>query len=206
MKALKSYSISHEIAINYFRECLEEGHPLSKSVLNSNDFSKGRFYTLLPDNANLSRINKLNEGGVLPVSQSVSILSHDNEWINSIDNDFVEYLIQKINSDKTLWSITEDRIKRLTDPNLDLLKTIGIVDSENNIYYSFNYANITKSVIQRILSEIPFWQFVSFLFDNTNLPINNPLSQYDIDRIVKRLKFIYLSAYDGESYIVWEKL
>ncbi|MBA2657719.1 MAG: hypothetical protein H0X51_10135 [Parachlamydiaceae bacterium] len=66
MRKLKKYKLNFDKAFYYFAQHVCCGNALSTSLLAQNEFREGDFYTILPDNAVLERLDLMDAGWIIP--------------------------------------------------------------------------------------------------------------------------------------------
>lgn len=63
MKELFRHDLEYFQSLEYFKDKLEDVNVLSKEILKLINFEEGSFFTLLPNDADISGIYKFKEGG-----------------------------------------------------------------------------------------------------------------------------------------------
>lgn len=100
MRPLKEHSLDFNISLDYFTESLKDVNQLSNAILEYVNFKEGDFFTLLPDEANIDRIYKFSEGGILRRGKMTKItvlnFTYNTEIINSIKEEMSSYLYRLI--------------------------------------------------------------------------------------------------------------
>ena len=209
MKKLNKYLLKHETAWHFLIKNLDNLNALSKEILKIIDFEKGIFFTLLSSDANLDRLYKFEEGGILPQNPEKKIKVMGKNYIGcqipSIDEELAQLLINKIQKKSIMSIMFDDVIRSKFDKN-DLYKSCGVF-FDNEIYYLLNNRNITLENLKICLIQSnAFWHSLCVLTKSDCKEIKNQtLSLNQIIEICKNAQFIILGAYDGEGYVFWEK-
>ncbi len=210
MRKVIKYCLNHETTLNYFKNYFTKRNELSKSILNFIDFNKGHFYTLLPEDADISKLYQFEFGKILPSNPTEKIHinklgTFQGEWVNSIDEELVEWIYDKLQY-KKLACLMENLIQEPTDPHMDLYRSIGI-HYNKEVFYLISQNDFAKELIKKALNECSCaWHFVSVIFDLNKLNFNNKqITQKDFINVCANTLIIIIGAYDGEGYVFWEK-
>ncbi len=207
--------IQYELDFNkteiYFKEYLIQKHYLFDALRSNTSFRKGNFYTLLTEDADLAKLHEFEIGHILPPNpiEDVYISSlgrtFKGEPVNSIDHEFV-YFIYEIIKNKHISLLAEDFVASPTDPHIDLYYKIGLHLGEE-VFYLITPENLTKTLIKKLFKTCGSWFFIAALFDMNNLDFKNKeIKESDFLKICSNTSMIIISAYDGEGYLIWEKI
>ncbi len=183
--------LNHAQAFAYFQYTLADASTLSLLLLKNLNFEMGRFYTLLPDDANPDQIHEFRLGGI---AKGVR------DQVNAI-------VLNKISTNNRLSCVFDD-INDTFKPEYEdaLFSSCGLV-YEKEIYHL-----ITKktSSIQNINScfriSNAMWHSLCVLSEiSLTKKADKSLSLKELERVCLNTELIIVGAYDGEGYVFWEK-
>jgi hypothetical protein len=214
VRKVKQYYLDFDKSLSYFKNCLEDANTLSTEILKKINFSEGSFFTILPEEAILSRIYEFPYGGIIPPKPYGKKLYkipgtnqkfHPQQVVTLI-NEFVNYIVNVIDTNKKLSCVFEDVIKSPDDLHLELFNINGL-RFENEIYYLIDAENNSDELILKTINEADaMWHFLCVL---TQTKFDRKKKQWltldEIEEICKCIKTIIIGAYDGEGYVFWEK-
>lgn len=210
MKKLVQYDLDFDQTERYFQKYLDQRNSLSNALKKNIDFSKGHFYTLLTEDADISRLYEFEIGHILPPNPIEDIYvsslkkTFKGQRINSIKNEFSTYLYEKIKSCH-LACLMEDLIQSPTDPHVHLYHQIGRRFGEE-VFYLITQKNLTKNLIKKSVKECSGWDFVAAVFTMNNFDLKNQeIKENDFSLICFNTSMVIISAYDAEGYLIWEK-
>jgi len=212
MRKLIQHNLEYHKTLDHFQIYLKDRNELSESILDNHNFSNGQFSTLLTEDADLSKLYDFNIGHILPANPTEEIIidgfdePFQGEWVNSLDVEFSHFLFEKMKKKKFLSCLMEDLIQSPKDPHVDLYHQIGL-HHRSHIFYLINHINLDYKTVRAAIKECSSaWHFVSVLFDQGNqIYINKKISKTNFIHICSDINSIIIGAYDGESYLIWEK-
>lgn len=205
---LYKHMLDFEKVWPYFVDHLDCGKSLSKAIIEKVDLQNGLFYTFLPDNAHLEKLYKFKEGWIIPQNKEKEILvgkerNYIMQGVTNTTEEFCQYTFKYLNSFKEDLVIIEDAQMESTDANIEI-ENVKLSFHENEIYYILESDNTLKSITKTIKTTKHVWHFLAvFVKGVQNFPKN--LDKRDFEEVCKNAKLIVVSAYDGESFIFWEK-
>ncbi len=208
MRKLIKHPLLFEKTISYFIEQIQMDNVLSKFVLGSISFEKGSFYTLLTDESNLTNLYQFHVGHIHPpnplqrviVSKTKSVSEF--EWINSIHEEFAEYLSNILKQSSDRICIFDDVMHEM-DQLDELLKEEVTISIREEIYYLLTSGSRLNCIKMALKNSQSFWHCLGIV---TVFQSKNSEIQYsDLKEICENIEMIITEAYDGEGYIVWEK-
>ncbi|MBI5273714.1 MAG: hypothetical protein HY860_01520 [Chlamydiales bacterium] len=213
LRPLKKYIVEgNQQVIAYFKDKIEGETAFSKALLSSINFDQGQFFTLLPENADLHFLYQLQSTQILPQDLVGEIYIESlaqtfcGRWVNSMEEEIVDYLDQYIKKHPSLFYLFDDVLRDY--PNDIPKELINHVRSHNQeIYYVVNETTSNKETIKRIIfSSNAIWHMLGVCIDNITLEkLKEPLSSEDVMSLAKNIQFIMTRAYDGAGYLFWEK-
>lgn len=184
-------------ALKFFLENIKYGHELDLQVDQSAVFQRGEIITYIPDSAKKNiDINLLEGGGIASRDKSINcIAAYIFEYLEKSENGICIFEDSTCTPDdnfpgdllKYVYFYNEEVYCVLTNENLDLKLIIKAIRE----FEQPNYFLV-------VLAQIPTIN-KSFLLDRS-------LKKDDFKNITKAAEKIIISAYDGEGYLVWEKL
>lgn len=210
MKKLIRHELDSNQAISYFLENLENTNNLSSFLLKKIKFNKGRFFTLLPNNANLFNKYNFKEGGILPYQPKKEyVCKGEKAFYSEIPNIRTEVsnFINKTIKEHSYNCVVDDVIRYATDKKLpDIFFELGFTRG-NEIYYVIQRDSTCPENIMSCLNlSNAFWHSLCILtsahFDDT---LGRTLNDEKLNEICERTQMVILGAYDSEGYLFWEK-
>jgi len=212
MKKLRRCELDFKPALQHVSEHLKGWNTLSIELCNLINFEGGRFFTLLPDNADRTRIYMFREGGILPAGeiQNMHVLGgiYSGEIISTMQDEVAEVLLNILRKDPTLSCIFEEVLlsptSRFLDPFYaeDLVRLYG-----PEVYYIVSNRCANLELIKKCMEHASqIWHFVCILTIST---INNQsfkeINLNDIRSACLNAKLLVVGSYDGEGCIFWER-
>ncbi|MBA2657717.1 MAG: hypothetical protein H0X51_10145 [Parachlamydiaceae bacterium] len=211
MEKLKKYLLKQEYIFEYFFEHVQSGNELSKKIINNIDFDRGSFYTVLPSDANLERLYVLTSGNIIPQKHpKISMEDEEgNKYIHqkvmSTEKDFTKFIWDYLKINHSHLAVFEDVMSSLKDPNLEI-DQVRLVTINDHVYYLADYLASLSSVRDALWSAEEVWHMLIVLTKElVSQSLPDTLSVEDLKLICDSTQYIIISAYDGESYIIWEK-
>ncbi|MBM3199208.1 MAG: hypothetical protein FJZ58_08185 [Chlamydiae bacterium] len=204
------YPLDFDKTLSYFVNHIEAGNTLSEKVVKKINFHQGTFSTILPHNANLESLFLFDRGGIIPsipygnTSYSVEGLSepfHPRQVI-TMDHECAKFICEYLKKNIKCYAVLEDCLTEPDSPyaNIDHVKMLAF---GKEVYYLLDKSTATNEVYQAIRQSSTCWHFLCVLSAFKNPPC--ALSDDILEAICINAECIIISAYDGESYIFWEK-
>lgn len=202
--SLNKYALDFDAAIAFCRQQLSSGLTLSKKLLEKIDFKKGNFFTLLPDEAKIERLDKFSQGGILPSLDKDENSKYSNFWPRpNSDHAVIDFIYRYLTEDELHTTVLEHIIAKPTDRSLKL-EGVDLVIYQDEVYY-FLESNITNETVEKAVSKVKeVWHFVAVLSHGIQYHVAK-FSDGDFDIICEGIDYLVFGAYDGEGYIFWEK-
>lgn len=208
MRELIKHSLSFEKTIAYFKEQIEMDNVLSKCVLESVSFEEGSFYTLLTSDANLSKVYQFKVGHILPpnplqkVNNPKSKSVSEFEWINSIDDEFAEYLSNILKQSSNKICIFDDALREIDELD-ELVKEKVAISIDKEVYYILTKESQFSSIKKVLKNSQNFWHCLGII--TTYQLKKSQVDHTDFKELCQKIELIITEAYDGEGYLMWEK-
>jgi hypothetical protein len=215
MKKLIKYELNAELVWPFFQDNLNGANALSIELLQIFKKEEGRFFALLPEDANLEYLYRFKHGCILPQNPikygPVGNLGnfHYREKV-SISDDLANIIGDFLRRDENITCIIDDVIRYSTDKKIqegrDDLKNYTAY-SGRDVYYLLSKNNAEPSIIFKCLCRNRgYWHALSILSkislkDYIGKQIEKPI----LTQICCNAQMIIVGAYDGEGYIFWEK-
>ncbi|WP_079978252.1 hypothetical protein [Parachlamydia acanthamoebae] len=213
MKTLYRYELNFDRTIEFVKKKLGIKNALSSELLNLVDFKSGVFFTLLTLGSDLERLYEFKSGVILP--QNPIIVSETNgkksrhQIVPTIKEELSNFVFHKLISNEKFSCVFDEVTMDYDDSYLNkFYEKKSIYLYENEVMYVIREHNKNhKFITDCMRSSFSFWHSVGVLteadcFKNDS----NILSLEDIQAICKKTKMMLISAYDGEAYVLWEKI
>jgi len=211
MRKLYNHPLNFELALAFFKDSLEETNTLSIEIIKFICCQNGRFFTLLPDNADLAKLHQFTQG-ILPempmqrgpVGNLPGIYTYSK--ISSLEEELCNYLINKIKKHNFSCIFDHYNATYNNGNGCELFESYGR-HYEREVYYFIDRKNVSEqSVIECLYASKTFWHSLCILTEaDFHDPIDRALSTKMIQEICLKSRLAIVGAYDGEGYIFWEK-
>jgi hypothetical protein len=212
MRQLYRIELDFEKTIPYVKDQLDINNVLSQEISKRIDFNTGNFFTLLPQEADLTDLYSFSIGGKMPTGQVIEQFDPElnqtvivAERINSIKKEVAEIITTKIKNNDSLACIFEDVTWEPTD-NLDEARAKKVLHiCNNNVYYIISNSHLAfDSVVSCMSDANAFWHCLFVLSKVGSMNYPEMLTKDTIISFCKHAELIICGAYDGEGYIFWE--
>ncbi|MBA3957780.1 MAG: hypothetical protein H0X51_05225 [Parachlamydiaceae bacterium] len=207
MDKVKQYKINFKSTYPYFIAHINCGNFLSKEILQHLDFSKGNFYTILPTNASIQKITLFEEGGIIPQSKPLEqkefygkkCLYQEKSTTKKELEGFITYYLH---ANSLNLAMLEDVVREPTSPNVNI-EDVRLITRDMEVFYLINHQTPASSLGLALARSKHVWHTLYVLAGGLNTP--DVFKEEDFMLISKAATHVIISAYDGESYIIWEK-
>lgn len=210
MKELHKKILDFETTLKYVQDNLDETNALSSELLKLVNFKNGYFFTLLPENANFKSIHDFNAGWILPSNPVIeypvneSMASYSIK--NSIEDELIPLIFELIKSKTNFTCIMDD--------------FEGYPKNRYPIHYRDNYSlfygdevyfrlakdNLSKELVEKCLrASNKIWHSLCVFTTANLIGVSKTLNLDTIKEICLKAELVMVCAYDGESYVFWEK-
>lgn len=199
---------SHE----YIRQVLVSGKELSNVFINQFDLINGTVFTILPPHSNAEDVYDFEKGGkwigqesnrVLRGELSFVPVSNTNELLVKLVNEFLKQYGRGT-------CVFEHAAASISDPFVQKIiqeQRYPVFSLDESVYYSFSARS--SPYREQVLEEAirmshSMWHFLC-AFSTYNLGVSeaNKISPQEMHQLVANTQGIAVSAYDGESYLIW---
>jgi len=212
VKKLYRHELDFDQTMKFVKDNLTEINALSIELLNLIDFKSGAFFTLLPEGSDLERLYEFKGGVVLP--QNPIEFTEKNgkksffQKVPTVEKELCEFILYKLSSNPNLSCVFDEVTHYPNDRNLKALyEKKSVYLYENEVIYVIKENNKNhETILNCMRKSFSFWHSVGVLTEADFFTDSNVLSLEDIQTICKNTKMIIISAYDGEAYVLWEKI
>lgn len=210
MKKLNKISLEYVKAQEYIFENLKDLNKLSDAVLSYIDFSKGDFFTFLPDNADFERLYEFSYGNMIPQVPNVEKIYYISgvypargvDVIN-IDENIAKFIFEFLMENQGNAAIFDDFPARATDssPGIDGATTLFI---DNEVCHLLSKTMTLKNTIYTLEHTREAWHSLMLLSNSFTLH-RTKLNEDDLEQMCVKTQYLIVNAYDGEGYLFWKK-
>ncbi len=207
-RKVNKYELDHEKTCAYFVDHIQCEKKLSTKIVEVVNFSQGKFFTLLPNDANVENIYEFDQS-IIPAipygTQTYEIPNrtekfHPNQVITT-DRECSEFILYYLKLRKNHFAVVENY--NLTPKNSHaFIKKVEIATVNDEVYYVLVSSNTVDEIYETLRKSNAEWHFLTILTKLNYAPLN--LTDDLILQICTNAQFIITSAYDGEGYIYWE--
>jgi hypothetical protein len=191
MSELKRYTLNSKMTLPYLQDNLSGINKVSDGLLKYVDFDKGCFFTLLKKEIPLEQLYQFNWGGVG----------------GSIRKQISDIVLEKMSQEGGLMCIFDDVGATYKEPyNDSLFFQVGLYFHEE-VYYLITDKNKSKDLLDVCFyASGGSWHSLCLLSAyNKDFQQGQNVTESDIYNIAKMATYVILGAYDGESFVFWEK-
>lgn len=198
-KKFKHYSLPYEKVLPYFVDHFSSELSFGKEIEEYIDFSKGSFFTLLPEGVSSDRLIDFDHGEILPSKPMNSEGTYRKVVTMELEcSEFIAAFLKK-NPQSTLIVEDYNRVGYSPIPVGD----VPIYTLEKEIYYVLNKEHSIDEIYQASRRCSIIWHFLAFVTNiNDNLFL---LEKSNIPEICKNIQLVITCGYDGESFIFWQR-
>ncbi len=183
------------------------GHTLSKVVVNSISLTKGRCFTIIPSGTPETHWYKFRTGGlywddcrgktVMPVQNDSTVIVED-------------MIARFFGASATHCAVAEDISSRLGDTGMDKTMTPYLVFGEEIYDFNSNHDNASEVALTLRRSNTSYYSFFALLSMDIEQQqrFGHPkchITDEDLALLASTICGIIQFAYDGESYLIWDK-
>lgn len=209
MKKLHKHPLMYESVLEFVRGSLENTNLLSIELLKFIYSQPGEFFTLLPDDADLSRLY-LFDSYILKQNPMIEYGSGEKkaryQITPTIRDELCGFLIDKVKKNRKLICVFDDFNSTYKDGYDDDLFTSCGIHYNTEVYYVVDSSMISKKALLECLRvSNTFWHSVCIVAEISKEDIDKELTSNKLHEICCKTQLAIFGAYDGESYIFWEK-
>jgi hypothetical protein len=206
---LNKHLLKYELALDFLKESLEGTNILSIELMKFINSNRGQFYTLLPNDADLSHLHDFNSS----ILKQNPIVKHENgaNWkyqtIPTIRDELSTVLMGILGKNKRLACVFDDFNSTYKEGyNDNFYRSYGI-RYHSEVYYWLDSSVISKEILLKCLQlSNTLWHSVCLLTEASKEDIvDQQGSLFKIHEICLGMRLALFGAYDGEGYVFWEK-
>jgi hypothetical protein len=198
MRETQIYNLSFERTLPYFLNHISCGKYLSEVICKEMDFTKGRFFTVLPIEIDLEKLYQFEHGGI--------ILSNDSNKYNAIttmDDSCSLYIHDYLNKNKYNVVAVENYMIE-PESHFVHINNVQMSSFNSEVYYILYDRNSKEEIYKTIRKSSLVWHFLAIM-SYMETVITEKLTQLFFHDICANTRFVIAGAYDGEGYIFWER-
>ena len=193
--------------LSYILNQLQDGNLFSQILIKNINFSKGNFFTILPEDANIQNLHKYKFGGILnystvPIKKNNVMKEKNFSYQEKLKLNFelTDYIFSFLKEDENNCALFEEFFVS-SDKDKNILPGIKKLCIDNQLLYFLDKSSEKQNVLDTIKQSDTGWRFVAALFyDNVewkNLEFQSIL-QESVVKVLLNIKQIIVGAYDGE--------
>jgi hypothetical protein len=189
-----------EIGMDYFTERMRSGLALARAVSAQEIV---RLYALLPSDTLADAVNDFEHGGKLQAPPRFGNMQR----VPNTDAELADVVIGALTASQQALVILEDEISRPSDPYLKNID--GLLFENGDVYHVLDgiQAQSKEAFLSHLTSARSTPNFRGFVV-NLETPFvparDRQWAAGDLARLAKQTRLAFLSAYDGESFLVAE--
>lgn len=193
---------------SYLRERLDySGKTLAKYVMTL-PLEKGKLYAIVPEETPYEVLNKFESGVIYPFDRSLLL---NGPVLVPVQNDsrpvVINWVSEHINNSKEHCCIFEEPLAYPSDTWV-IKSGIEYVHIDKEMYYFFDQGNYSKEKFEEAFNISEAYYFLCILssLEPNEHAVITPFKEIDpeiLKKIVDNLTCFYISAYDGEGYLMW---
>lgn len=209
MENLNKFNLNFDKSWEYVQDDLDKTNLLSSEILGNVNFKNGRFFTLLPNNANLDEIHNFRSGWILPPNPIQEYLVNGSTAKFSVKknilDDLIPLMLEIIISHPHLSYFIDKVTGTANKIYYETYAECNPLFFQTEVYFLLNKANSSLESIHKCLrASTSFWHSLC-VGTTADLPNVSAISLEKMKEICLATELIMVGAYDGEGYIFWEK-
>lgn len=177
-------------SVTHFVKALRGGTKLASRVRDKIDFDRGRFFVLLPEEADLSDLPPFEHAGYLPFRRrGIPTLAH---------------IIKALLAEYRAAVLFQDTQVAVGDPWL-LTYKFGryAVSYSSEVYWCIFDPALSEEDIAGVIRSVSFYPFAAFVYDPRSFSNATELSNDHLDRVIKHLLSVIVGVFDEDSFLFW---
>lgn len=210
-RVVKRFELNSAIVLPYFLSTIDAGKQLSNWLLRDINFSKGKFFTILPHDTELEKVSNFECGGVIkPVqlqskefSVEGSVETFKPKHIETMDTEVSQFIYDFVNSGEDGYGVVENYVLESDSPHVNI-DNVDMVKHNKEVYYCLHQDNSFEDIYKTIRKSNEIWHSLSALA-RLNFKPTHSISKEQIKSICNGTQYVLTTAYDGEGYVFWER-
>lgn len=187
-----------ENTFHYFFKHLFYGNHLSAEVLKVVNLKEGTFYTILPQSTNFEQLYNFKNGSIIPQIKDMGTSDSSNA-----KNELTSFIYHFLQQSTNHYSVGEDKL-RFRMHKIDEIPNTRLLFNNRNVYYSLHH-DATPSSIETTISRCNTSNHMLIVLAEGNIQLKQELTEEMLREVAIQAKFLIGSAYDAQSYIIWER-
>ncbi len=210
MMTLKEKKLG-EPAYEYLRNWLKKGHVIAKAIVDSVDLSGGQVTALLPEGVTLKEAYEFAKGGKMPEPPRSAWRYGPNSVIKPVANtakEFAKGIDTFIGSSRWHVCIVEDLMSSRTDGWIKKTNSKVLFCGDQVFHWlsQFGGSGTAYDMAREALGHPPHVGILARTPENSViLQASREVPESELREIAKNVMCLFMSAYDGESYVIWRK-
>lgn len=198
-------ALEHETTRDYFITALTSGNSLARELLQKLDFEGGHFFSIISNSADVSKINYLESGGILPQEPLEEIEIAGKKYLKQKKAtsalELSKFLRLSLNNDAKQLCIFEEVAFEKGDKCISRLGPY-IKYYEKEIYYFLSHEDCTESNLYSLIKQADGqWYYMNIITSSELVFKNDKLSIEDISSLALNTTHLILGAYGMEGYV-----
>jgi hypothetical protein len=205
--------ISGTNSFNYLRNQLRMGSKTLSVSLDKLPLENGKLYSFVPKNVSEKALYDFENGGLYDLDENSQILTNSSLLVPIpngarpvVKNSIIEYL----KSSNENCCMMEEPSGQPSDPWVKK-SNIEYVNIRDEMYYYFDSTNYNQDNLTEAFLTAEGYYFLCVLSalnkdDRDRLTSIKEIGSQIIQNVVNNVSSFFVSAYDHEGYLMWEKL
>ena len=187
---LLRYNLDFQRTLEYVKNNLEKTNALSDAILKYIHFESGTFYTLIKDATKSPLIHEFFKGDI----------------VGGIREDMRAMIYNKISQTSQYTCIMDDVNSTFKEKMFDTFNFCGLSYGQE-VYYLLSKDNINPELVfDCFYLSNGTWHSLMVIFDYPLItPADKKIRDIDLKNMCIHTKEIFIMAYDGEGYVIWER-
>ena len=212
MKVILNNGSNRIKALKYIKEFLSNGNSLAILLLNVLNLESGRVITFLPEDISGITVEDFKSGGKLPIEAEGNKFETEGgtSWTMqakpSLKLELIVAIQSFLQSTTNAICILENSLAKASDSNISDMK--NVITFRQEVYHYLLNRDISETEIISIINEANSWSFIGVMTflseEQTDNSRPRSLDFESLELLAKKTVSIIVSAFDGESYLIWE--
>jgi len=208
-RKIHKYALDPEKTLPYFVDHIGCEKILSERVCEKIDFTKGSFFTTLPEDAFLDRIFNFKCGIIpsIPYGDKTYIIKGRSEpfhptQVITMNRECSKFIASFLSKNPQNWAVVHDYNLDPKSPHVNR-ENVKMSPFGSDVHYFLNGGNTVDEIYRTIRKSDHLWYSLIIL---TQLKdgVPNVLIDLTIDQICENAQFVITGAYDGDGHIFWQ--
>jgi hypothetical protein len=197
--------LTNEITRDFFIRTLTAGNSLARELLQRIDFEGGHFFSIISTSADISKIENLESGGILPDGPLEEIQISGKKYLKQKKAtsalELSEFLNMSLNRKPTQLCVFEEVTLQKGDKCISHLG-FDVKYFGKEVFYFLTQENCSKSQLHSLIKQTDAqWYYMNIITTCESLVKNDQLTAQDISILALNTTHIILGAYDMEGYV-----